>query len=114
MRTSLYAILGYQSLGVEERATELQLSDRFSITKSDLAIRGRAFFESYKQQLKEKICDDWQYCKNRSEYAGDLKLLMGALIPAIIPGMAMPATLITVLCVLACKYGLDLLCGFKA
>ena len=110
----LYAILGYQSLGVEERATELQLSDRFSITKSDLAIRGRAFFESYKQQLKEKICDEWQYCKKRSESVGDFTLLMGALIPVIISGIALPASLIAVLCTLAFKYGLDKLCECKA
>lgn len=103
----LYAILGYQSLGLDEKATELRLSDSFSITKSDLVIRGSDFFENHKQQLKKSICDDWQYCKKRSEYGGDFKLLVGALIPTIITG---PAPLITVLCALAFKYGLDRLC----
>lgn len=110
----LYAILGYQSLGLEERATELRLSASFSITKNDLTIRGGAFFERYKQQLEKKICDEWQYCKKRSEYSGDFKLLMGALIPAIITGITLPASLIAVLCALAFKYGLDRLCGCKA
>ena len=109
----LYAILGYQSLGLEERATELRLFDSFSITKSDLIIKGKAYFERYKQQLKEKICDDWQYCKRRGEYNGDVKLLMGALIP-IINRITLPAPLIAVLCILTFKYGLDKLCGCKA
>ena len=110
----LYAILGYQSLGLEERATEVRLLDSFSITKSDLVIKGKAYFERYKQQLKEKICDDWQYCKRRGEYSGDFKLLMSALIPTIITGITLPAPLIAVLCALAFKYGLDKLCGCKA
>ena len=41
----LYAILGYQSLGLEERATEPRLYS-FSITKSDLIIKGKAYFET--------------------------------------------------------------------
>jgi len=134
----LYAILGYQSLGLEERATEprlcsfsitksdlinaIGLEERateprlysFSITKSDLIIKGKAYFERYKQQLKEKICDDWQYCKRRGEYNGDVKLLMDALIPIIITGITLPAPLIAVLCILTFKYGLDKLCGCKA
>jgi len=110
----LYAILGYQSLGLEERATELRLFDSFSITKSDLIIKGKAYFERYKQQLKEKICDDWQYCKRRGEYNGDFKLLMDVLIPIIITGITLPAPLIAVLCTLTFKYGLDKLCGCKA
>ena len=109
----LYAILGYQSLGLEERATEPRLYS-FSITKSDLIIKGKAYFERYKQQLKEKICDDWQYCKRRGEYNGDVKLLMDALIPIIITGITLPAPLIAVLCILTFKYGLDKLCGCKA
>ena len=134
----LYAILGYQSLGLEERATEprlcsfsitksdlinaIGLEERateprlysFSITKSDLIIKGKAYFERYKQQLKEKICDDWQYCKRRGEYNGDFKLLMDVLIPIIITGITLPAPLIAVLCILTFKYGLDKLCGCKA
>jgi hypothetical protein len=110
----LYARLGYQSLGLDERATELHLFDSISITKSDLVISGKAYFERHKQQLKGKICDDWGYCKKRTEYSGDFKSLMGALILVVPPGMNLPAPLIAVLCVLAFKYGLDKLCGCEA
>lgn len=106
----LYARLGYQSLGLEERPTELQLLDQFSMTKLELIVRGRSFFDRNKQHLREKICDEWGYCKKGGEYTGDFGLLLGALVPVVAKGLGLPTYLIAVLCTLAFKYGLNKLC----
>jgi hypothetical protein len=106
----LYARLGYQSLGLEGKPTELQLLDQFSISKLDLIVRGRAFFDRNKQRLREKICDEWGYCKKRGEYTGDFGFLMVALVPVVARGLGLPTYLIAVLCTLAFKYGLNKLC----
>ena len=106
----LYARLGYQSSGLEERATELRLLDSFTIKKSDLAISGKAYFERHKQQLKEKICDDWEYCNKKKEYIKDFNSLIVVLLPIIATTASLPAPLMAVLCALAFKYGLDRLC----
>ena len=109
----LYAILGYQSLGLEERVTELRLLDSFSITKSELTTRGKAFFERYKQELKERICDDWEYCNKKKEIE-DFNSLIVVLLPIIATTVSLPVPLIAVLCILAFKYGFDRLCECKA
>lgn len=106
----LYAKLGYQTLGLEERPTELQLLDQFSITKLELIVRGRSFFDRNKQRLRKQICDEWGYCKKRADYTVDSGFLIGALVPVVAPRLDLPTYLLAVLCTLAFKYGLDKLC----
>ncbi len=107
---NLYTILGYQSLGLEEKPTELQLFGGFSITESELMMRGKSVFSRNQQRLKEKICEDWEYCKKKGIYKEDFGLLMDALVPFVTIGLNLPAPMIVVLCVLAFKYGLNRLC----
>ena len=109
---SLYTVLGYQSLGLEENPTGigLQLVDGFSITKSELMLKGKSFFDRNRQYLREKICDDLRYCKKKKTHRDDVGWIMGVAIPSVTAGLNLPAIMAAVLCVLTLKYGLDKLC----
>ncbi len=109
----LYKKLGYHALGLEDRAKELDLFDHNSITNNELITSGKAYFEKYKQQLKENICNQGEYCKKKREYGDDFQSLMSALIPIVVAGINLPVSLVTVLCVLAFKYGFNKLCGCR-
>lgn len=110
----LYAILGRQSLVLEEIPTKLQFSIWSSMPKLELMAKGKTLFNQNKQDLKKIICDDWGYCKKMHEYTGDLNSLIVVVVPVVTTGLGLPTSLIAVLCVIASKYGIKKLCECDA
>jgi hypothetical protein len=124
---ALYAILGYQSLGLDETVEQLTyvgLADKFSISRDELIARGKVFFKDFQGQLKTIICDEWHYCNKKGDYVGDVMSLMDVLVPVVVASISLPESLadsasdrisplIAILIVLAFTYGFDRLCGCK-
>lgn len=81
-----------------------------SAPSRQLAIqRGKLFVRSHTDQLKGKICAEWNYCEKRNDYV-NIQSLVYAVVPLISSIVGVPAATAVIVAVILIKIGLDDLC----